>query len=199
MLDTFGMQKGGKEYRRLVGAFERIFGATIFFGTDVQLDKARLVHMARFAFLQEARIWYNRGSNHDLPSQHVENVIVLSREFYEEVLAHPIPTDLEAVKGLSGAPAVLDLFMWLCYRCFVSKGQECIPLFGKYGLAGQLGSVEYSRPRRFRAVLDQWLGVVRALWPECPAEITPDGQAVKVDHAEPVLPAATQIARLTRR
>jgi hypothetical protein len=30
MLGTFGMSKGGKEYRRLVQAFERIFGATIF-------------------------------------------------------------------------------------------------------------------------------------------------------------------------
>jgi hypothetical protein len=34
MLESFGMHTGGKEYRRLVGAFERIFGATIFFGTD---------------------------------------------------------------------------------------------------------------------------------------------------------------------
>jgi hypothetical protein len=34
MLDTSGMAKGGSEYRRLVEAFERIFGATIFFGTD---------------------------------------------------------------------------------------------------------------------------------------------------------------------
>ena len=33
MLETFGMQTGGK-YRRLVEAFERVFGATIFFGTD---------------------------------------------------------------------------------------------------------------------------------------------------------------------
>ena len=33
MLDTFGMAKGGKEYRRLLAAFERIFGATILFGT----------------------------------------------------------------------------------------------------------------------------------------------------------------------
>ena len=24
-------------------------------------------------------------------------------------------------------------FMWLCYRCFVSRGQESIPLFGQYG------------------------------------------------------------------
>jgi len=83
--------------------------------------------------------------------------------------------------------------MWLCYRCFVSKGEESIPMFGTYGLASQLGSVEYSRPRRFRAMLDQWLGVVRALWPECPAQITADGQAVKIDHATPVLPLAVGV------
>ena len=29
MLDTFGMQQGGTQYRRLVGAFQRIFGATM--------------------------------------------------------------------------------------------------------------------------------------------------------------------------
>jgi hypothetical protein len=34
MLETCGMHKGGKEYRRLIGAFERIFGATAFFATD---------------------------------------------------------------------------------------------------------------------------------------------------------------------
>jgi hypothetical protein len=28
------MHKGGMEYRRLVADFERIFGATMFFGTD---------------------------------------------------------------------------------------------------------------------------------------------------------------------
>ena len=34
MLDTFGMPHGGAQYRRLIAAFQRIFGATIFFGTD---------------------------------------------------------------------------------------------------------------------------------------------------------------------
>jgi hypothetical protein len=29
MLETFGMQRGGSQYRRLVAAFQRIFGATI--------------------------------------------------------------------------------------------------------------------------------------------------------------------------
>jgi len=149
--------------------------------------------MVRFAFLREAQIWYNRRTRGNPPSEYCENTIVLSEEFYQEILAHPIPTDLEAVKVLSAAPVALDLFMWLCYRCFASKGEESIPLFGKYGLASQLGSVEYSRPRRFRAMLDEWLGVVRALWPECPAQITADGQAVKIDHATPVLPLAAGV------
>jgi len=122
MLHTFVMQKGGKEYRRLVAAFERIFGATIFFSTDNQLGGASVVHMARFAFLREAQIWYDRNAKSKGPWQYFENFIVLSEEFFKEVIAHPIPTDLEAVKILSGAPAVLGLFMWLCYRCFVSRG-----------------------------------------------------------------------------
>src|SRR2546425_1733847 len=153
------------------------------------MPKARVVHLARFAFLSEAQIWYNRSPDQTVPSGHYENVVVLSEEFYREVLAHPIPTDLEAIKVLSGAPAVLDLFMWLCYRCFVAKGIESIPLFGKYGLANQLGSIEYSRPRRFRAMLDQWLRTIRALWPECPASISTDGHALTINHGTPIIPS----------
>lgn len=43
MRETFGMQKGGKEYRRLIQAFERIFGATIFFGTHEERPTARVI------------------------------------------------------------------------------------------------------------------------------------------------------------
>jgi hypothetical protein len=111
MLETFGMSKGGKEYRRLVAAFERTFGATIFFGTDTLTPKAQLVHRARFSFFSEAQIWYDRRKEEHVPGESYENVIVLSEEFFIEVMSHPIPTDLEAVKLLSAAPAVLDLFV----------------------------------------------------------------------------------------
>jgi hypothetical protein len=53
MLETFGMHKGG----RLVAAFERIFGATIFFGTDTLNGKAKVVQRSRFSFFNEAQIW----------------------------------------------------------------------------------------------------------------------------------------------
>jgi hypothetical protein len=186
MLETFGMHKGGKEYRRLVAAFERIFGATMFFGTDSMTSRARVVQRSRFNFLREAQIWYNRQPDQRVLSEDFENVIVLSDEFYQEIVAHPIPTDLEAVKVLAGAPAVLDLFMWLTYRCFVAKGTEAIPIFGPYGLVTQIGSVEYSRERRFIAKLEQWLKTIRVMWPECPARIV-DARALVIDHARGVV------------
>lgn len=48
-------------------------------------------------------------------------MIVLSDEFYREILNHPIPIDLEGAKALSSSPAALDLFMWLSYRCFTAQ------------------------------------------------------------------------------
>ncbi len=184
MLDCFGMAKGGKEYRRIVGAFERIFGATIFFSTESNRSTATVVHRSRFNFLREAEIWYSRSS--EGPAG--ENVITLTDEFYSEISGHPIPADLEAIKVLAAAPALLDLFMWLSYRCFVAKGPEIIPLFGPFGLTKQLGCVEYSRPSRFRAMLEQWLRTIRSLWPECPAFISADGRTLRIDRQAAILP-----------
>jgi hypothetical protein len=76
MLDTFGMQQGGSQYRRLVAAFQRIFGATIFFGTDTQRERAAVVHRARFNFMSEARIWYARHPAQDTLPGEFENEIV---------------------------------------------------------------------------------------------------------------------------
>ncbi len=184
MLDTFGMAKGGKEYRRLVGAFERIFGATMFFSAETSLRTSSVLHRSRFNFLREAEIWYAKDSK--IVS---DNSITLSDEFYAELSSHPIPTDLEAVKVLAAAPALLDLFIWLSYRCFLAKGPESIPLFGPYGLTRQLGCIEYSRPSRFRGMLEQWLRTIRGLWPECPALISRDGRSLKIDRRTAVLPS----------
>ena len=91
MLDTLAMEQGGTQYRRLVGAFQRIVGATIFFGTDTQREHAMVVHRARFNLMSETRIWYSRDPDQKLLPGDCQNVIVLSDEFYREILDHPIP------------------------------------------------------------------------------------------------------------
>ncbi len=190
MLETFGMQKGGKEYRRLIAAFERIFGATIFFGTDTFAGGAKVVHWSRFNFLTEATIWYDRKASQKPQSEAFENVIVLSHDFYQELNAHPIPTDLNAVRVLSSSPAALDLFMWLCYRCFSAKGEEEIPIFGARGLAAQLGSTEYARPRKFHEKLEKWLLAVRAMWPDCPARLSSNRTTMIVNRGSAITRAS---------
>ena len=196
MLDTFGMQQGGSQYRRLLGAFQRVFGATIFFGTDTQRERATVIHRARFNFMSEARIWYTRQTGQDTLPGEFQNEIVLSEEFFQEIMHHPIPTDMEAAKALSCSPAALDLFTWLSYRCFVATGRECVPLFGATGLVNQLGSSDYTRPRKFRERLACWLDLVRALWPECPAKLSEDGSGLWVEQATAVL---TQVVSDARR
>ncbi|MBC7924483.1 MAG: replication initiator protein A [Bryobacteraceae bacterium] len=187
MLDAFGLQQGGAQYRRLTGAFQRIFGATIYFGTDVQRDRARVFHQSRFNFMREARLWYARDMAQPTLPGECRNTVELSAEFFREIMDHPIPTDLQAAKALSCAPAALDLFTWLTYRCFVAKGEERIPLFGDFGLANQLGTLEYTRPRKFREKLEGWLRLVYAMWPECPAHISVCGRELVVSAGTSIL------------
>jgi hypothetical protein len=123
-----------------------------------------------------------------------ENEIVLSDEFYSEINAHPIPTDLETVKHLIDSPAVLDLFMWLSYRSSTARGEERIPLFGPTGLTAQIGSVEYARPRKFRKRLEQWLGSIRQIWPECWARIASDGTALVIHAGTSILNGGPHVA-----
>jgi len=189
MLDTFGLHQGGSQYRRLVDSFQRIFGATIFFGTDSQRVPAAVVHHVRFNFMTEARIWYSRDPEQQLLPGECQNMIVLSDEFYREISSHPIPTDLQAAKALSSSPAALDLFTWLSYRCFTARGRERVPLFGEFGLVNQLGSVDYARPRKFREKLEGWLKLIRAMWPECPARIDGAGTGLVIDRSSAVLPS----------
>ena len=73
MLEIFGMHKGGTEYRRLVAAFERIFGATIFFGTDQLRGTARMVQQSRFNFLRKAQLWYNKRPDQPVLSDQFED------------------------------------------------------------------------------------------------------------------------------
>ena len=61
------------------------------------------------------------------------------------------------------------------------------PLFGKFGLVNQLGSIDYARPRKFREKLEGWLKLIRAMWPECPAAIDGDGTGLFIDHSSAVV------------
>ena len=45
-----------------------------------------------------------------------ESTIRLGEDFFNEIIAHPVPLDMHVLKVLSRSPLGLDLYMWLIYR-----------------------------------------------------------------------------------
>jgi len=176
ILEAFDLPKDGRTYRRLVEGFKRIFAATIFFGTEEQVQKAAFVDWGRFHFFDRMRVWFTREvEQRQLPGDDFDNTVVLSEQFWKEIQTHPIPVDLNVVRALADSPGNLDLYMWLTWRCWTaSEPLERIPLFGAAGLAQQLGTPNYTRERRFRQRIAHWVGIVHALWPACPVMLAPD-------------------------
>lgn len=189
MLETFGLQTSGANYRRMIEGFQRIFASTIFFGTEDQQRRDLVFDWARFHYFDRMQLWFNRHDQDTLPGGEFENVIELSDSFWKEIQSHPIPVDAEVVKGLSDAPGNLDFYMWLSWRCFKSTATEYIHLCGPGGLEQQMGMTEYTRERRFKQKIREWLQVTRHFWPGCPAEISPDGKYLIISPGKAIAPA----------
>jgi len=59
LLDFFRLPKDGPHYRRIVEGFQRVFAATIFFGTEQQPERTTVVDLARFQFFDRMQLWFN--------------------------------------------------------------------------------------------------------------------------------------------
>jgi hypothetical protein len=177
LLEFPQLPKDGIHYRRLIQGFQRIFAASIFFGTDVEQEADKVFDWARFHFFDHMMLWFERAEFQNSPGpDRAENIITLSEGFYEEVNQHPIPVERHVVAGLANAPGLLDFYVWIVWKSWTVRAALArIPLFGSQGLQGQLGTARYSRNKRFRQTLRRWLERIKLFWPECPAEPSQDG------------------------
>lgn len=181
LLEYFHLPKDGAQYRRIRVAFERVFAATIFFGTDGMRNQV-LVDSTRFHFLDKMHLWFNRNDEPDpFPHRTLDNSVLLSEAFYREIVEHPIPVEREVIAAVAHAPGLLDFYVWITWKSWTVNGHPArIPLFGANGLCNQLGTARYSVDRLFRHKIAQWLRQVKALWPECPAALSEDGNRLVV-------------------
>ena len=197
MLDFFRLPKDGPHYQRLVYGFQRVFAATIFFGTEEKPSGARVIDFSRFHFFDRMRLRFNSHPTAVDASRGLhENVITLSEAFHQEIDQHPIPVEREAVACLAHAPGTLDFYIWLVWKTWtVNRASVRIPLFGPHGLSQQLGTAEYSNDRFFRRKIQHWLRQVKVVWPDCPAVVSNDGQVLVI--ASSKVSPAIQTARKT--
>lgn len=53
-----------------------------------------------------------------------DSTVVLSDDFYLEIINHPVPLDMEILKALKQSPLALDIYSWLTYRTSYQKGRS---------------------------------------------------------------------------
>jgi hypothetical protein len=187
MLEFFRFPKDGRYYQRMVQGFRRIFASTIFFGTEDQPAGGRLMDWARFHFFDQLRLWFTGEDQSSCASTgYHPNTITLSEAFYSEIDQHRIPMEREVAIALANSPGVLDFYIWIAWKSWVLKsGRTRVPLVTAGGLKEQLGCQIHAEDRFLRRKINHWLRVIRAHWPQCPAEISADGQSLLLFSSRP--------------
>jgi len=67
------------------------------------------------------------------------STVTLSQPFYDEIVQHPVPIDLRALKALKRSPLALDIYCWLTYRLSYLKKRTALP----WGLLQQQFGSDY--------------------------------------------------------
>ena len=67
----------------------------------------------------------------------MESTIELGQDFFNEIVRHPVPLDINILKALSRSSLGLDLYMWLTYRTFALRAPQRISwkrLYHQFGV-----------------------------------------------------------------
>ena len=114
MEDRSGSARGDRT--RLQNQMQRLFRCTV---SLVYEDAQRNTSVSSLIADRTDFWWSARQPN--APSLW-ESRIELGEKLFNEIIAHPIPLDMNILRAIKRSPLGLDLYMWLTYRTFLLKG-----------------------------------------------------------------------------
>ncbi|MDA8417157.1 MAG: replication protein RepA [Betaproteobacteria bacterium] len=148
-----GGTKGG--ITRLREQMKRLFATTVVCTyNDALHDKGR-----RFDIADDYDLWWHPQQADQAGLW--ESTLTLSQKFYAEVVASPVPIDLQALKALKRSPMALDIYLWLTFRNSYLKASTVITWDQ---LQMQFGA-EYGRSRDFKEAFSDALRKVLVVYP----------------------------------
>lgn len=165
-LQPTGGQTGSITY--LKEHIQRLFTTSI--SCSFEEDAGKGAHWVEegFRIAERTFLWWDtenpKGEEIKVPS-----CVQLSDKFFNEVIQHPIPLDLRALKALRRSPLALDIYTWLTYRFYNLKKPIVIPW---PALMVQFGS-DYSDPRNFRRKFLMQLKKVKVVYPQANVKPVP--------------------------
>ena len=100
------------ERTRLRNQMDRLFHATV----SLIYEDAHKKRFVTSPIADRGEFWWS-ARQPDAPSLW-DSTIRLGEEFFNEIIAHPIPLDLNILRAVKRSPLGLDLYLWLTYRTF---------------------------------------------------------------------------------
>ena len=111
---TLGIySSSGRKHTRLRNQMKRLFGCTV---TMIYEDEN--VDATVNAVIADSTVfWWNKPAQPSL----WESKIELGEKFYNEIVNHPVPIEMNTLTALKRSTLGLDLYLWLVYRTFTLR------------------------------------------------------------------------------
>lgn len=189
-MEGLGVRTSGGRYgplRRFKDQARRLFATTISCAWTGSDGKGTTALEVGQRIASRSLVWWTSSRQDAQPPGGIDGGwLVLTREFFEELLAHPVPVDYRALHALQ-APLALDIYAWLTWR---SHGLRRPLRLSWRDLAMQFGT-RTRRLRNFRAQFVTALDKVRLVYPQARVEATTEALVVR--------PARTHVVSRRRR
>ena len=106
---------GGQPQTRLRNQMDRLFHASVQL---IYEDEGNKAGVSSF-IADRTEFWWNERK----PDEPVlwQSKIELGEKFFNEIIRHPVPLDMNTLKALKRCSLGLDLYLWLVYRTFAIR------------------------------------------------------------------------------
>ena len=153
--------RGGVQ-TRLRNQMNRLFGCTVSLIYEDESGFARVTS----SVADKQEFWWNERK----PGERVlwESKIELGEKFYNEIINHPVPLDLNTLKALKRSTLGLDLYLWLVYRTFTLRTPQRLTwrqLYSQFGAHPANASNKFT-VHAFRYKVLRELKKIKLAWPE---------------------------------
>ena len=153
---------GGREGTKLRNQMRRLFGCTV----QLTYKDANVERFVNSPIAESGEYWWN-PQRPDQPSLW-DSKIELSEKFFNEIIRHPVPIDMNTLAALKRCSLGLDLYLWLVYRTFALRAPQQVTwrqVYRQFGLDPAKASDKRTVLNFRRKVLRE-LKKIKLAWPE---------------------------------
>ena len=152
---------GGRDQIKLRNQMRRLFGCSV----QLSYKEETVERFVNSYIAESGEYWWNpqRPEQSSLWDSKIE----LSEKFFNEIIRHPVPIDMNTLTALKRCSLGLDLYLWLTYRTFTLRAPLRITwrqLYRQFGLHPSKAS-DKRTVQNFRCQALRELKKIKLAWP----------------------------------